>query len=499
MSPHYGIGKQKRVVRFLWIGLVAVLLVCLVAFAWMTTYMVQQNKKAVSEIGEIYLDQMGKQIQLHFSSALEGYISQAENIEWRCSAQGITTAEQARDALVESIADSDFTYAALYAADGTGEVIAGSANRIQHKEDFLASAADDDELVTSAVDDQGETLLLLGIPSHYPMDGGQTSQTLVVGLPIEDVSRVLSLDVSETRVYSHIITRDGAFVLRNTDFDETSYFAYVEDIVTVEDGTSADVVERIKEAIAANEDLSLTLNVGDEALNVYFAPLPHTNWYIASVLPQGLISTPVSSLVDDRMNTTLAACGLILFVILVVFFVYFRMSRHQMEVIEAARREADSANLAKSTFLSSMSHDIRTPMNAIVGMAAIASAKIDNTQVVKDCLNKINLSSKHLLGLINDVLDMSKIESGKLSLNMGPVSLREVAEAIVGIVQGQAKARNLYFDVFVEDVESESIRCDGVRLNQILLNLLSNAVKFTPEGGSVNLTIAQTASPLGDR
>ena len=114
-----------------------------------------------------------------------------------------------------------------------------------------------------------------------------------------------------------------------------------------------------------------------------------------------------------------------------------------------------------------MSHDIRTPMNAIVGMTAIASTNISNTQQVQHCLKKIALSSKHLLGLINDVLDMSKIESGKMTLNVDQVSLQEVVDSLVSIVQPQVQAKHQKFNVFVHDITVENVCCDGVRLNQI--------------------------------
>ena len=147
-----------------------------------------------------------------------------------------------------------------------------------------------------------------------------------------------------------------------------------------------------------------------------------------------------------------------------------------------------------------MSHDIRTPMNAIVGMTAIAAAHLDRDPgQVKDCLRKISLSSQHLLGLINDVLDMSKIESGKLTLNMGRLSLRETMDAIVSIIQPQVKEKGQVFDIFIRDILSEDVYCDGVRLNQVLLNLLSNALKFTPEGGSIFVTLVQEPSPRGER
>ncbi len=146
-----------------------------------------------------------------------------------------------------------------------------------------------------------------------------------------------------------------------------------------------------------------------------------------------------------------------------------------------------------------MSHDIRTPMNGIVGMTAIAMANIDNSDRVRDCLGKITLSSRHLLGLINDVLDMSKIESGKLTLNINQVSLREIMDSIVNIVQPQVKERQQHFDIFIQKIQTEDVHCDSVRLNQILINLLSNAIKFTPEKGRINVYLEQEDSPLGDK
>ena len=183
---------------------------------------------------------------------------------------------------------------------------------------------------------------------------------------------------------------------------------------------------------------------------------------------------------------------------MLIFAKYFSLNRQHVVELEELREEAVHANKAKSQFLSNMSHDIWNPMNAIAGMTAIAMANIDNTQQVQNCLKKISQSSKHLLGLINDVLDMSKIESGKMTLNMDQVSLKEVMDRIVNIVQPQVKAKNQQFDVFIRDIYTETVCCDSVRLNQILLNLLSNAVKFTPEGGSIQIALFEEMSSRRD-
>lgn len=162
--------------------------------------------------------------------------------------------------------------------------------------------------------------------------------------------------------------------------------------------------------------------------------------------------------------------------------------------LQAALQAAEIANREKSDFLSRMSHDIRTPMNAIMGMTDIASAHIDTPEKVQDCLRKISLSSQHLLGLINDVLDMSKIESGKMTLAEELIELPEVIDTIVSIMQSSVKARQQQFDVRLRHIRHEQLCCDSLRLRQVLINVLSNASKFTPPGGTVSFDIEETAS-----
>ena len=161
------------------------------------------------------------------------------------------------------------------------------------------------------------------------------------------------------------------------------------------------------------------------------------------------------------------------------------------QALSEAVHAAETANRAKSTFLSNMSHDIRTPMNAIIGFTTLAVSNINNREKVKDYLGKILSSSNHLLSLINDVLDMSRIESGKIHLEETEVSLSEILHDLKTIVSGQIHAKQLELYMDAMDVTDEDVYCDKTRLNQVLLNLLSNAVKFTPAGGTVSVRIKQ--------
>ena len=163
----------------------------------------------------------------------------------------------------------------------------------------------------------------------------------------------------------------------------------------------------------------------------------------------------------------------------------------QQEEILFALQTAQSANRAKTAFLSNMSHDIRTPMNAIIGFTELAAGNVGDTERVRECLATIARSSEHLLSLINDILDMSRIESGRMTLNEKPESLTDILRVLHDVVQPEIQAKRHHFSIETVDVRNERIRCDKMRLNQILLNLLSNAIKYTQPGGTISLRITR--------
>ncbi|MDE7107870.1 MAG: PAS domain-containing sensor histidine kinase, partial [Clostridiales bacterium] len=170
-----------------------------------------------------------------------------------------------------------------------------------------------------------------------------------------------------------------------------------------------------------------------------------------------------------------------------------RKEQEQKEVLSEALAQAQYANKAKTTFLNNMSHDIRTPMNAIIGFTSLAASHIDTKEQIKNYLGKIMTSGNHLLSLINDVLDMSRIESGKVKIEEKETSLPEIMHDLKTIVQADVKSKQLEFYIDTLDVTNETIICDKLRLNQVLLNILSNAMKYTKPGGMVSVRVAQTA------
>lgn len=168
-----------------------------------------------------------------------------------------------------------------------------------------------------------------------------------------------------------------------------------------------------------------------------------------------------------------------------------KKQKEQTQALQDALMQAQHASRAKTTFLSNMSHDIRTPMNAIIGFTTIAVSHIDNKEQVKDCLQKVLSSSNHLLSLINDILDMSRIESGKIQIKEQDCNISELMHNLINIIQPQVKAKQLELFIDTFEVVNEDVIADSLKLNQVFINLMSNAVKYTPAGGTVSLRIMQ--------
>lgn len=204
-------------------------------------------------------------------------------------------------------------------------------------------------------------------------------------------------------------------------------------------------------------------------------------------------------------NFIIIASSILVFCVILSIFIYLyilgKKEKEQEQLMvnmEVALASSEMANAAKSKFLSNISHDIRTPMNAIIGMTTIASSNIDNPVRVKNCLDKISSSSELLLGIINNVLDMSKIESGKIIINEEVFNLSDLFRSVVNVVRPQTKANGQSLHVTISGVENENILGDSLRVQQILMNLLSNAIKFTPSHGEIKIKLSQEKSVYPD-
>lgn len=493
---------MDRKLRKYFVGsIIIAVTVCLVVFLLLATLMSGQTLRSISDISDVYMAEMNMQLQQKFNSITSLRLYQVDGIIRRVPPSTVMYGKDMLEQLDTSAEVRNFSYLGLYSESGEEKRIRGEELTISNYDKLLSQMGRNQGMgIAVATNGTGDKFLMLAVAADYPLKGGKRSTALIAGVSMDYLNSALYLDEEKANMYSHVIDGEGNFVIRNGDAFRENYFQRVTETVQgIEGKSSEEIVKELKAAIAARESCSMDVMVDGEEKRMFCSPVSdQVDWYWVSIMTNSELSAQVTHLDNVRVVIIISSMAAILIMMMIIFIVYYRLSRKQMQELAESKREAVDANRAKSEFLSSMSHDIRTPMNAIIGMTEIALRDTNDHARVEDCLHKVKLSSKQLLGLINDVLDMSKIESGKMTLSENIMSLREVMDDIVNIVRPQINERNQFFDIFIQNIESENIYCDEVRLNQVLLNLLSNALKFTPEGGRIDVHLYQEASPKGN-
>ena len=279
-----------------------------------------------------------------------------------------------------------------------------------------------------------------------------------------------------------IIDADGDYIIKGDSFKNSSFFEFYRSYNSIKPAQAQELFSQI-----TSIDGSLTMkNSRGEKCILAYTPFDATGgWALLSLMPMKYINVNT----ENWLLIGIVSAGLVvLFVFDLMVMLYFNKRLQQ------AAREAESASRAKTDFLSTMSHDIRTPMNAIIGLTTITEKNIEDKKLVGENLRKITLASNHLLTLINDILDISKVESGKLSLSPQTFSIVETVENLVNISQPMIKEKNIDFSFRVNRMEKEYLHADQLRLNQIYINILSNAIKYTEPGGSVSVDMKEEES-----
>ncbi len=480
-----------------------VIIICLNIFVFflLGVSVNHMSGNTIEDIGTAYMSGINEQVSLHFETIIELRLTMAESIAHIAQGDG-HSGYGSKEEIEYGAKARSFMCVALYSPDGEIEMLYGDPVKPNRPAFFLESLKNGERKVSSASDSDGDNVILFGVPCEYPMSDGSSSLAMLVGLSSQYMGEVLFLDSDSSLSYSFVIRKDGSYVVRDGGGISETYFDRLSSILDGQDGEAASYIEQMTAAMNADEDYSVILNSGGARRHLYCTSLPYCEWYLVTVLPFDGLDHAISGMGSRWLMIVYAASFVVIAMLIYIFCQYLKLFRNQVSELkrvnvemDEARREAEHANTAKQEFLSSMSHDIRTPMNAIIGMTSLAIGHADNPEQVQEYLRKIALSSKHLLGLINDVLDISKIESGNMTLNVETVSLREAMDSIVNIMQPQVRSKNQRFHVAAYEILSEDVCCDSVRLNQVLINLLGNAVKFTPESGLVEAIVYQEALP----
>ncbi|MCM1467168.1 MAG: response regulator [Alistipes sp.] len=496
---------EKRTARFLNISLILVSFFCIFIFIVQTFCVNLMGEDAIRQLGIFYMSGISEQVTSHFGTTIELRLSQVESLVASVPAGRVTGERSMQIALNYNARSAGFEYLAFYTEDGDFHMLYGSQVTADVPEDLYRSVQGGKYSVCAGKDAAGNPVVLMGVPAVYPMDDGNTSIALVAGLPTSYLNDTLDANIRSNTMEYSIIRKDGSYVLHNDVIEDKNYFDRIERVYETYNGKEPSrYAEELRDALEAGRDYTSEVLISGEAWNVYCTGLPNSEWFLLLKISHNTMNETVNLLQKKWAYVAIGGASLVVCALLFVFFGYYRLSKMHMRALEEARETAEQAmllaersNRAKNEFLSNMSHDIRTPMNGIMGMTSIAISSLDNPPRVRSCLKKIHISSRHLLGLINDMLDMSKIENGRLTLNMEPLCIRDIMQNIETITQPQVQEKNQRFNIYIHDVRHENVCSDRIRLTQILLNIIGNSVKFTPEGGTIEVDLYEEDSPKG--
>ncbi len=382
----------------------------------------------------------------------------------------------------------------FYASDG-------STGRWQETE--MLSNGEEMQTVVTPLDyrEDGKSYILFVKKLDMQKSEGIALTHIGVVVDLSVFQKTFDAELFQNRSHVYVVNPDGYSLYRHEcaggfidDYDILGTLK--KDCEFIHGGTTESLHRNLQERTSAGYEFYF----GEERYFVAASPVRQTDWAVLTFVPTEVLSAGTTSFLNMAVVyvSVIASMVVLMMGLLMFFFISKRGDRriiaHQRQANALLKDAADAANaasIAKSDFLSHMSHDIRTPINGIMGMTEIALRNIDDKDRVLDCLQKIDGSSGHLLSLVNDVLDMSRIESGKVQISHKPLNILELLRHCSSIISGQLQGRDIMFTEEFENIENPHILGDELHLRQVLINILGNAVKFTPDGGRIYFRVRE--------
>ena len=479
---------EHRKVSWLLPALGILVVVVVLSTWWLLQSARTTTGKAVQDLSRLYLEELTLQQTSQFAEALD---DQAQLLRttvhsFQEQSPGDPETLAAFVGRMKEVSSADF----LGLVDSRGMVYTESGI-FQKSPEFRVPEEDHGVPAISFLQGLGRgNLVLVTIPAQGDLPDGQRLTAVVMGLYADTMARQLSLSETRGRSFSNVVMPDGSYVIRTRHThlrEDSNVFEALQKDAWFADGYS---LEGWQQDLEAGRPGMASYELQGLMHYTYYMPIAGTDWFIMTTMHYDLISGSVSVIQSTLTRNSMVQLALVLLVLSALFLVYLLMQKRN-ESLHLEKIQAEEGNKAKSLFLSNMSHDIRTPMNAIIGFTHLAVKNVEDTGKVRDYLEKILASSNHLLALINDVLDMSRIESGKIHIEETRCNIPEMLRELYEIMHGQMEEKHLEFVTDTSGVVHEQVYCDRLRMNQVFLNLLGNAVKFTPEGGRVSVVVEQ--------
>ncbi len=502
--------KKTGIRSFVWaMSIAAVFLIVLLAaafYSYQTT-----TAKTIEEVSETYLQELADFVDMRLASKADVRFSDiqliAEPLILAQRGGTVINQQQLQTYLSAQYPEAAVQVLGFLDSQGVYHMQDGSLPHITSPEGAQRLVAEGRQMIVGK--DVLEKGLALDLSLNYffrpiePIAMAQGVELVAVmsGTNSETAERTIGDNVGDSEV--SIIAKDGTFIVYPDQYESVAnkkLFTLLETYATFHEGEN---IEFIKAALEENRTCLVSMTAAGSHQFLYFQPLSNTDLYICIAKPYRTLDAPIGKMSDVLLSIAYLLALSIIVLALVFSFFYFRSLRKGRKLLaeekaraESASLQAQQANVAKSDFLSRMSHEIRTPLSGIIGMSDIALRNIDDSKKVMDSLMKVQISSKHLLSLINDILDMSKIESGKIEIVEKPFNIYELAASLDAFGSLQAKVCGITFETSVDDGLDAWLVGDELHINQVLYNLISNALKFTPKNGRVALAISKGEPPV---
>lgn len=481
--------KDSKGRSILWVvlGLLVLIVVLMISSFWFLKTAQKTTENSVYDVSEVYLQELTKQKINQFQINLENQVRQLRIAIATFDAEDTGSKEKFQNCIKETNKVSEFDFFALLDNEGNiyteSDVINDSSQY-----PFIDSDLKTSKVSLEKVDEKN--MIMVMVPLEDTSFEGRKITGAVAGVNAGTFSEKVFTQYDFGRIFCEVIMADGSFVIKtnhNHLKEKVNLFSGLGKEAVFGDGFS---IEKLKSAIDSGKSGVASYYLEDILHYTYYAPIEGTDWYMKTTIHYDLVSSKIDAVRLTMIRNSLIQLALVILILLAVFGIYLSV-RRKNDKLNYQRIQAEESNRAKSTFLSNMSHDIRTPMNAIIGFTNLAIQSKESMERVQGYLAKILASSNHLLTLINDVLEMSRIESGKIYLDETECNLSEILHDLNTIIIGQIEGKQQELLMDAVDVMNEDVYCDKLRLNQILLNLLSNAIKFTPSGGKISVQFKQ--------
>ena len=509
--------SKNRFVPLLFALLIITVVVSEILFAKMNSY-VETN-------GKLSLDAVDEQLQQTYDLQLDSYYSQLHLIgNYLIHDSNIYLVENQE--FLNSWQNELDSQILFIKENGTAITADGTRCRLDISNQLLMDLKNNKniaKLVPLSYKQESGSGFLMAIPCDEYYIDGESYTAIGSVMDSKKLNSVLNLNGYDGKAFIFMVNKDGTVIYTNKFKKELIQNYSLIKHLKIEDAIRDEQAEKLEKAIQNNEQ-GVELLGNDKPFYLGYRPIQNNDSMLVCIVSKGVVD---NSLVSYQRMVLLIA--IVLCIVIFILFMGLSISISKMKlanqkmkyeernkeiqeknlkelaninknlkIAQAATSQAlevaENANQAKTDFLSNMSHDIRTPMNAIVGMTTLLQKDCGNEEKVKEYAKKIEVSSKHLLGIINDVLDMNKIESGKTTLNYTDFSILEFLEQINTIFRPQMDEKSQSFEIHVENISHEWVHADSVHLMQIFSNLLSNAVKYTQDGGHIQLWLEELSS-----